>query len=71
MRKKRDQEAGKSLRQAAKTGDVEAISALIQAGVPVDHSGGDYEQTALHYAAREGRTKAIEVLLAYGTGCPA
>ena len=66
MRRKRDADAGKALRQAAKTGDSEAVRALIDAGVPVDHKGGDYEQTALHYAAREGRTEAVEVLLARG-----
>ena len=51
----------------------QAIRALIQAGVPVDHSGGDYQQTALHYAAREGRTEAVEALLACGISsrpCP-
>ena len=41
-------------------------SALIEAGVPVDHSGGDYEQTALHYAAREGRKECVQVLLQHG-----
>jgi hypothetical protein len=66
MRSKRDADAGKALRQAAKTGDSEAVRALIEAGVPVDHKGGDYEQTALHYAAREGRTATVEVLLANG-----
>ena len=66
MRNKRDSDAGKDLRQAAKTGDSETVRALIQAGVPVDHKGGDYEQTALHYAAREARTEVVEVLLAKG-----
>lgn len=66
MRSKRDADAGKALRQAAKTGDSEAVQALIEAGVPVDHKGGDYEQTALHYAAREGRTATVEVLLTNG-----
>jgi len=66
MRRKRESEAGKALREAAKTGDDEAVSSLIRVGVPVDHCDGDYEQTALHYAAREGRTKCIEVLLYHG-----
>jgi len=71
MSRKRDLELGKSLRAAAKTGDVEAIHALVSAGVPVDHCGGDsehdYQQTALHYAAREGRKECVEALLNYGT----
>jgi len=66
MQKKRDEDAGKALRQAAKTGDAETVGALIQAGVAVDHSDGDYGQTALHYAAREGRTGCIQVLLQHG-----
>merc|ERR1712100_601506 len=66
MQKKRDEDAGKELRQAAKTGDAETVGALIQAGVAVDHSDGDYGQTALHYAAREGRTGCIQVLLQHG-----
>ena len=44
----------------------QAIRALIQAGVPVDHSGGDYQQTALHYAAREGQTEACQRLVELG-----
>lgn len=66
MARRRDHEMGKSLRQAAKTGDVEAIRALVAAGVPVDHADGDYAQTALHYAAREGRKEAVDALLACG-----
>ena len=66
MARRRDHEMGKSLRQAAKTGDVEEIRALVAAGVPVDHADGDYAQTALHYAAREGRKEAVDALLACG-----
>jgi len=66
MQRKRDREMGQALREAAKAGDAETVIALLDAGVPVDHTDKEYGQTALHYAAREGRKEAVQVLVARG-----
>jgi ankyrin repeat protein len=62
MTKRRDTEMGQALRDAAKSGDVQTIRALLDSGVPVDHCG-EQGNTALHYAAREGRKDAVQALL--------
>ncbi len=56
---------GRRACNAAESGDVEAIEALIKAGVDPNASNLA-DNTALHYAAWRGRTGAIKTLLAAG-----
>ncbi len=56
---------GRRACNAAERGDVEAIEALIKAGVDPNASNLA-DNTALHYAAWRGRTGAIKTLLAAG-----
>mmetsp|Transcript_698 Transcript_698/g.1667 ORF Transcript_698/g.1667 Transcript_698/m.1667 type:complete len:209 (+) Transcript_698:34-660(+) len=64
--RKRVQKMGEKLREAGKCGDVQTIRALLDSGVYVDATDGEYNQTALHYAAREGRRDAVDTLLVAG-----
>ncbi len=66
MEKQRTEKMNHALRAAAKTGDENTVRALIDAGVNVNSVGGQFEQTPLHYAAREGRTAVVQVLIQAG-----
>jgi hypothetical protein len=66
MEKQRTEKMNHALRAAAKIGDETTVRALIDAGVNVNSVGGQFEQTPLHYAAREGRTAVVQVLIQAG-----
>lgn len=64
-----------NIRTAAGKGDVEAVKAFLEKGVNVNERSGDGE-TALHWAAKYGRTNVMHYLLQQGadvrekgTGC--
>jgi len=61
--KRRIDGLNRKLREAAKAGDAETITALIQSGVPVNEVSTTYANSPLHYACREGRTEAVLVLI--------
>src|SRR4051812_49177929 len=56
---------GRALRDAAKSGDLNRISSVLAQGVDVNATTPAGE-TALHVAAREGRTDSIKALLQHG-----
>jgi ankyrin repeat protein len=66
MQRQRTEQANHALRAAAKNGDESTVRALIEAGVDVNSIGGQFHQTPLHYAAREGRTAVIQILVQAG-----
>ena len=60
-----DAASGEALREAARTGDVERVAALLDQGVPVD-AVNKYGATALNLAAGAGRTGAVALLIERG-----
>jgi ankyrin repeat protein len=54
------------LMQAARIGNVEAVAALLQHGVPVDAREAAFGQTALLLAARHGHVELVKLLLDSG-----
>jgi len=54
-----------SIREAVKTGNIEAVKQHIAAGADVN-AKGKYGRTPLHYAASRGLKKIIELLIARG-----
>ena len=54
-----------SIREAVKTGNIEAVKQYLDAGVDVN-AIGKYGRTPLHYAATRGLKKIIELLIARG-----
>lgn len=66
MDAKNKAKAEHSMRAAAKDGDVASVRALIDVGVDVNSIGGQFEQTPLHFAAREGRTEVVQMLINAG-----
>ncbi|MDX1501393.1 MAG: PQQ-binding-like beta-propeller repeat protein [Thermoanaerobaculia bacterium] len=57
--------AGDELREAARTGDLERVRALLDEGVPVD-AVNKYGSTALNLAAGAGQTAVVRLLLERG-----
>ncbi len=54
-----------SIREAVKTGNIEAVKQHLNAGADVN-AKGKYGRTPLHYAASRGLNKIIELLIARG-----
>ena len=54
-----------SIREAVKTGNIEAVKQHLDAGADVN-AKGKYGRTPLHYAASRGLNKIIELLIARG-----
>ena len=54
-----------SIREAVKTGNIEAVKQHLDAGADVN-AKGKYGRTPLHYAATRGLKKIIELLIAKG-----
>ena len=54
-----------SIREAVKTGNIEAVKQHLDAGVDIN-AIGKYGRTPLHYAATRGLKKIIELLIARG-----
>ena len=54
-----------SIREAVKTGNIEAVKQHLDAGADVN-AKGKYGRTPLHYAATRGLKKIIELLIARG-----
>jgi ankyrin repeat protein len=54
-----------SIREAVKTGNIEAVKQHLDAGADVN-AKGKYGRTPLHYAASRGLKKIIELLIARG-----
>ena len=54
-----------SIREAVKTGNIEAVKQHLDAGADVN-AKGKYGRTPLHYAASRGLKKIIELLIAQG-----
>ena len=54
-----------SIREAVKTGNIEAVKQHLNAGADVN-AKGKYGRTSLHYAASRGLNKIIELLIARG-----
>ena len=54
-----------SIREAVKTGNIEAVKQHLDAGANVN-AKGKYGRTPLHYAATRGLKKIIELLIAQG-----
>ena len=46
--------------------DIEMVRFLIEHGVPVNASDGNQQWTALHFAARDKRSRFVELLLSSG-----
>jgi outer membrane protein assembly factor BamB len=57
---------GEALRDAARTGDLAAVTRLLDAGVPADAKAPRHGQTALLFAAGEGRLDVVRLLVARG-----
>jgi hypothetical protein len=57
---------GDALRDAARAGDVSAVTRLLDAGVPVDAKAPRHGQTPLLFAAGEGRLDVARLLVARG-----
>ena len=60
-----------ALRRASKDGDVDAIGQLIDGGVHVNAILDSYDFTGLHYAAWQGRTRAVYELIKRGAAIDA
>lgn len=57
---------GEALRDAARAGDLAAVTRLLDAGVPVDAKAPRHGQTPLLFAAGEGRLEVVRLLVARG-----
>jgi len=57
---------GEALRDAARAGDVAAVTRLLDGGVPVDAKAPRHGQTPLLFAAGEGRLEVVRLLVARG-----
>lgn len=64
-------EPPRSLPEAAATGEVNEVEALISKGVDVNAREWGSLKTALHYGAEKGHKKVVEILLAKGTNTDA
>jgi len=56
---------GRKLMEAAKFGDLDEITRLIESGVSVNHQN-IFHDSPLHWAAVQGRHKAVTLLIRYG-----
>jgi outer membrane protein assembly factor BamB len=61
----RADDPGEALRDAARTGDLARVDALLAAGTPVD-AAARYGQTALYYAAEKGHLEIAKRLIEKG-----
>jgi outer membrane protein assembly factor BamB len=57
---------GEALRDAARAGDLHAVTRLLDAGVPVDAKAPRHGQTPLLFAAGEGRLEVVRLLVERG-----
>ncbi len=58
-------DSGEELRTAALDGDLAAVERLLAAGVEAD-SADRWDMTALSFAAQEGHTAVVRLLLSHG-----
>eukprot|EP00802_Teleaulax_amphioxeia_P018255 Tamp_18445.p1 GENE.Tamp_18445~~Tamp_18445.p1 ORF type:complete len:241 (-),score=38.43 Tamp_18445:345-1067(-) len=65
------EETRTALRRAAKDGDAQGLEKLLKDGAAVNTLLDSYDLTALHYAAWQGRTGAIHVLISHGAAIDA
>ncbi|EEU42654.1 uncharacterized protein NECHADRAFT_47446 [Fusarium vanettenii 77-13-4] len=64
---KRRQKSYRNIRDAAKSGDIEAVTAFLNAGEPANSvPGGNYLFTPLYLAARHGHVQVCKLLLDRG-----
>lgn len=59
------QDIGEALRESARSGDVERVAQLLDAGTPVD-AAGPYGMTALMLAVQQGEEAVVRLLVARG-----